>query len=101
MTPPTRLRSLIFWLAMTCTWLAAALPSRGQRETARLADLRELAAAADFHEVGTPLGELVERVGKDYGVALATEGAEVTDQKIILYAKQQPVGALLDQVAET
>jgi hypothetical protein len=33
-------------------------------------------------------------------VPLTVEGSEVADQKLILYAPRQPLGALLDEVAD-
>jgi hypothetical protein len=93
----------LYLVGVVLAALMTASPPAGaqtRRSPVRPQTVPELAVDVELQEVGVALGDLLARLASRCGVPLAAEGAEIAEQKIILYAPRQPLGTLLDQVAE-
>lgn len=99
-----RARARVFGPVASCILALLIMSLAEAQQTSRHQQLGiadSIQARSDFSEQGTPIGELLERLAKEHGVPLTAQDDGVADQKILLYARRQPAGEVLDQVAET
>ncbi len=66
----------------------------------RMESVRALDTGSDYVEVGSCLGDLFDRLSKKHRVSLKAGQSRIADQKVIVFARGERTGVLLDQLAE-